>query len=112
MGRRLDRLILRLRSLFQSADVDRSLQREIEGHLEDGIAEYVARGMSHADARRAALRDFGPVARIEEDCRDMRRVSRLQNLGRDLRYTLRSLRRQPLFVAAATVSIGRSEERR
>jgi predicted permease len=106
MGRRLDRVALRLRSLFRSADVDRSLQREIEGHLEEGIAEYVARGMSRGDARRAALRDFGPVARIEEDCRDMRRVSVLQNLVRDLRYTLRSLGRQPLLVAAATISIG------
>jgi predicted permease len=106
MGRRLDRVVLRLRSLFRSADVDRSLQREIEGHLEEAIAEHIARGMSRADARRAALRDFGPVARIEEDCRDMRRVSVLQNLVRDLRYTLRSLARQPLLVAAATISIG------
>lgn len=51
------------------------------------------------------MRDFGPVARIEEECRDTRRVSFLSNLGQDLRYTFRTLRRQPLLVLAATVSI-------
>src|SRR5687767_5936548 len=105
MRRWLDLAAHRLRSLFRSADADRSLQREIEGHLEDEIAENIARGMSRDDARLAALRTFGPVGRIEEDCRDTRRVSLFHNLARDLRYTFRALGRQPLLVAAATLSI-------
>src|SRR5918995_918964 len=106
MRRWLDLARLRLRSLFRSADVDRSLQREIAGHLEEEIAEHIARGMSRDEARLAALRAFGSVASVEEGCRDTRRVSLFQNLVRDLRYTLRALTRQPLFVAAATLSIG------
>lgn len=106
MRRWLDRAVLRLRSLFRGKDLDLALQREIQGHLDEQIAENIAAGMSPAEARFAALRAFGPIARIEEDCRDTRRVSVFQNLVRDLRYTLRSLTRQPLLVLAATLSIG------
>lgn len=106
MSRWFDRARLRLRSIVRGTDVDRALQREIQGHLDEQIAENLAGGMSPDEARRAALRVFGPVASIEEQCRDTRRVSVLQNLGRDLRYTLRSLARQPLLVVAAAVSIG------
>ncbi len=106
MFRGLDRARLRLRSLFRGADLDRSLQREIEAHLEEQIAEHLAAGMTHDEARLVALRAFGPVARIEEECRDMRGVAIVHALVSDLRYTLRSLLRQPLLVAAATLSIG------
>ena len=82
-----------------------ALERELQLHLEEQIAENVAAGMSPAEARAAALRAFGPVAAIEEECRDTRRVAFVENLRQDLRYTLRSLARQPLLVAAATLSI-------
>jgi putative ABC transport system permease protein len=91
MRRWFDRFLLRVRSLVRGSDVDRALQREIQDHLEEQIAEN---------------RAFGPVARIEEECRDTRRVSFFQNVGRDLRYSLRLLVRQPLFLCAAALSIG------
>ena len=105
MPRWFDRLYLRTRSLFQGSAVDASLRDEIQLHLDEQINEYIAGGMTPTEARRAALRDFGPVARIEEECRDTRRVNVLSNLSQDLRYTFRSLRRQPMLVLAATVSI-------
>jgi predicted permease len=105
MRRWIDRARLRLRSLVRGSDVDAALQREIRQHVEAQIAENVAAGMSPAEARTAAMRAFGPIARIEEECRDTRRVAFVQNLAQDLRYTLRSLARQPLLVAAATISI-------
>jgi len=105
MARWFDRFRLRLRSLFRGAAADASLRRELQLHLDEQIDEYVAAGMTRVEAREAALREFGPIARIEEECRDTRRVNVLSNLAQDLRYTLRSLRRQPLLVLAATVSI-------
>ena len=62
-------------------------------------------GMTPHEARTAALRAFGPIGRISEECRDTRRVSLIQNLIQDLRYTLRSLAQQPFLLAAATLSI-------
>jgi predicted permease len=106
MPRWFDLLRLRARSLFRGAAVDISMRDELQLHLDEQIDEYLARGMTPVEAREAALRDFGPVARIEEQCRDTRRVNFLNNLSQDLRYTLRSLGRQPLLVLAATVSIG------
>ena len=104
MRRLIDRL--RLRSLFRGHDVDRSLHGEIALHIEEEIDANIAAGMTPLEARNAALRAFGPMARVEEECRDTRRISFIDNLARDLRYTLRSLARQPMLVAAATLSIG------
>ena len=67
--------------------------------------ENIAAGMSPADARAAAVRAFGPVGLIEEQCRDTRRVAFIENVAQDLRYTLRSLLRQPTLMAAAVLSI-------
>jgi putative ABC transport system permease protein len=105
MARWFDRARLRARALFRSAAVDRSLHGELQLHIDEQIAEHIAAGMSPADARAAAMREFGPIARIEEECRDTRRVAFVHNLARDLRYTLRSLLRQPLLLITATVSI-------
>jgi len=74
-------------------------------HLEEQIDEYVASGMTHDEARAAALRAFGPMGRITEECRDTRHVAFVHNVVQDLRYTLRALRQQPMLVAAATLSI-------
>jgi hypothetical protein len=105
MGRWFHRARLRLRSILHGAEVDRALRREIQDHLDEEIAAHLAAGMSPDDARTAALRAFGPLAVIEEQCRDTRRVTVLQNLGRDLRYTFRSLCRQPMLLAVGAVSI-------
>ena len=103
--RLFDVLRLRLRSIFHGADVEASLRDEIELHLQEQIDEYVAAGMSAADARAAALRTFGPVAPIEEQCRDARRVGFVEHLAQDLRYAFRSLSHQPTLVLVASLSI-------
>jgi hypothetical protein len=105
MPRWIDRVRLAYRSLFRSDSVDAELRRELRLHIDEQIAENVAAGMSPAEARAAALRDFGPTARVAEECRDTRRVAFVHNFAQDLRYTLRSLRQQPMLVAAATLSI-------
>jgi predicted permease len=105
MSRLTDRLRLRLASLFRGDRVDASLKGEIELHLQEQIDENLAAGMSPAEARAAARRSFGPVGVIEEQCRDTRRVAFVEHVAQDLRYTLRSLVRQPMLLIAAVVSI-------
>ena len=72
----------------------------------EATREHIARGLSPAEARLAARRDFGTVAVIEEQCRDTRRVALYQSLLQDLRYGMRALLAQPLVLLAATASIG------
>ena len=106
MLRMLEKFQLRLRSLFAGGRVDRSLRGEIELHLQEQIAENIAAGMSPAAARTAALRAFGSTVVVEEQCRDTRRVAFIEHIVQDLRYTLRSLSRQPVLLTAAVLSIG------
>jgi predicted permease len=105
MIRLLQRLGLRLRALLHGAELDRDLQREMRAHIQLQIDEYIAEGMSPADARAAALRAFGPIAPVEEACRDTRRVQLITNLAQDARYALRALARQPMLGITATSSV-------
>jgi predicted permease len=102
----IDKFHLRLKSLFRARRVERSLKQELELHLHEQIDENLAAGMPPDEARAAALRAFGSVSLIEEQCRDTRRVAFLEHVALDLRYTLRSLAHQPMVMAAAVLSIG------
>lgn len=97
-ARRLVSIVtLRLRSLFGKARVERDLDRELAFHVDQQIEEHIARGLSPADARDAALRNFGGVMQIQEACRDTRRTQHLETLWADLRFALRALRGTPGF---------------
>ena len=73
--------------------------------LED---EFIAKGMAPADATFAARRAFGGVEQAKEHQRDARAFRWVDDLGRDMAYAVRSLRRSPAFTIAAvlTLSIG------
>ena len=106
MSRTIDKVRLRLASLFRAGNAEQSLKQEIALHLQEQIDEYVAKGMTPAEARAAALRAFGSPGLVEEQCRDTRRVAFVEQLVHDLRCTLRSLIRQPLLLTAAALTIG------
>ncbi len=95
----------RLRSLVDRTQVDLDLQREIELHLEQLAKEQMAEGMSKYEALLAAKREFGPVSLTEERCRDMRAISFIDDLVRDLVFTFRGLARSPAFALAALLSL-------
>jgi predicted permease len=95
----------RIRSLFRPADADAELQRELDVHLDQLTKEYVEAGMSEHDAALAARRDFGSVAWTKEQCRDMRQVSLVDDLVKDLAYASRLLLRSPGFTLTAVLSL-------
>jgi putative ABC transport system permease protein len=105
MLRWLDIIRLRLRSLVRRERLDTELDRELRGHLEQQVDEFVGRGMSRDDAVRIAASTFGGMQRVREEARDARGTSLFENIARDLRYALRGLRREPMLLVAATISI-------
>jgi predicted permease len=104
----IDKLQLRLRSLFHRTEVDADLDDELRDHIEQKAHLYVAQGVARDEARRRALLEFGGVAKRAEECRDARNVTWLEHFIADARFGLRTLRRSPGFslVAILTLALG------
>src|ERR1700759_2232552 len=83
----------------------RELQDEIDAHLEMAIADRVARGETAETARQAAAREFGSVPLVQDVTREMWGQGWIQQLGRDVRYALRQLRKSPGFAITATAML-------
>ncbi len=83
--------------------LDRELDAEMASHLEMAIEENVRSGMSREEARRQAMVRFGGVQQAREEQRAARGLPFLDVLGQDLRYTVRTLRRDAGFTVVAVL---------
>ncbi|HEY6333133.1 MAG TPA: ABC transporter permease [Blastocatellia bacterium] len=101
----LARLVRRLHALFRPSSVDREMDDELRYHLERDIARKVASGHDPDEARRSAFREFGGYELAREECREARRVTIVEDLGRDISYGVRRLRKNLGFTAVAVVSL-------
>ena len=95
----------RLRWLTRRQHLEDRLDDEIRFHVEQQIEKNQRAGMSRDEARRQALIRFGGVEQMRERTRDEFRAGPIEQLARDVRYGLRSLRRHPGFSAMAVLSL-------
>src|ERR1700760_3552396 len=82
---------------------DAELERELRSDLELEEEEQREGGISGEEARYAALRAFGNPTLIREQTRAIWSWTWLESLARDLRLSLRTLRRTPSFTVIAVL---------
>ena len=81
------------------------LDRELRFHIEEQVRDYMARGMTEAEARRRVRIEFGALEQIKDECRDRRPLAWAADLWMDLRYGLRQLARAPLLAGSVVVML-------
>ncbi len=85
---------------------EEDIVKELQFHVDERVADYIASGVPPAEARRRAAVEFGGVTQTKEAIRDQDSWRVLDNILRDLRFAIRSLRRTPVFAMTAAVVLG------
>ena len=104
---RLVHLLARLRAFVRPDRLDRELDEELESHLAMLADEHVRRGLAPEAARRAArIAQSADSTQLREAHRDTRGLPFVETLLQDLRYAVRTLRRDAGFTTFAVLIVG------
>jgi len=96
----------KVRAIFSKSEMDDEFNAELEAHLDLLSAEYEKAGMKPQDARRAAILKVGGREALREENRDSRGLPFLEVLSQDVKYALRTLRRDKGFAIFAILIAG------
>ena len=101
----MQRVVFRLRTLFDRRAIEREIDDELRFHLEMEASARQRGGLDSAAARTEAARLFGGVERTKDELRDARGGNGLENTIKDVRYAVRALRRNPGFTSVAVLTL-------
>jgi predicted permease len=91
------------RAFLSKPRLDAELEAEIAAHIDLATDENLRLGMAPAEARRQALIEFGGMNMAKDQQREARGLMKLDILMQDLRYTFRTLGRDPGFTVVAVL---------
>src|SRR5229473_2265180 len=101
----LSRLSSLRRNLFTQPRVERDLDEELRTYLDQLTEEKRAAGMPAEEARREARIEWGGMEQVKEEVRQVRTGQMLEELLQDLRYGVRTLRKNPAFTVVAVLAL-------
>jgi predicted permease len=96
---------LRMKSLMNRRRMDRELAEELEFHQAMLRQRLVREGTAPAELDQAARQTFGNGARWHERLRELWQFRTLENLLRDLNFSVRLLWKAPGFTAVALLTL-------
>lgn len=91
--------------LRRRGKLEEQLEKELGFHLEQHIADLMARGLPPGKARRQARMAIGGPEQVKEGCRDARGTRWLEDLWQDARYALKMFAKNPGTTAVAVLSL-------
>lgn len=94
-----------LGAMFHSSAADRDAEDEARHYLEELTAEYIERGLSPEEARRAARLEAGDAPTLRDEVRSSGWEHAVETVAADLRHALRRLRTEPAFAAATVLTL-------
>src|SRR5262245_48937046 len=95
----------KIRSVLFRRKVDTEMAAEMRHHLEEQTRRNVRAGMPLTEAAYAAQRQFGNLASLQEQARELRGLPRLEEVLRDVRFAGRMLARSPGFTAVVVLTL-------
>ncbi len=105
-GLAMPNLLRRLRARIRNRHFDKDLQEELRFHEQLKREALEEAGVPASDARAAAHRALGNTALMREDARGVWIAAWLDSTIQDVRYAIRTLRRQPVHsLTAGTVLV-------
>ena len=101
----LKQLAARAGAVLHRSHADHDFAQELDAHVEMLTADNIARGMSAAEARRAAVVKVGAASSLAMQHREARGLPIVEDLLQDLRFAVRLIIRDKGFSAAAVLAI-------
>lgn len=93
------------RRFFRRIQTEREIEEELQSHVQLRADALERSGLARAEAERRARIEFGSHVRFSEQCRESMGGNAIEQATRDVRFSLRALRRSPGFSAVAVITL-------